>query len=90
MDEFFRVRYPVISLYSQLKNKTLSKINPAIDKSMAEKVQEIISEQLEEFGSIINGQVLPELENNGIVCIITGLFRNNLLRRSGNCFFQEY
>jgi len=67
MDEFFRVRYPVISLYSQLKNKILSKINPAVDKGIAEKVQAVISEQLEEFGSIINGQLLPELESKGII-----------------------
>ena len=26
MDEFFRVRYPVITFYSTLKNKTLNKI----------------------------------------------------------------
>lgn len=67
MDEFFRVRYPVISLYSQLKNKTLNKLNQAIDKKIAEKVQAIISQQLEEFGSIINEQVLPKLESSGIV-----------------------
>ena len=67
MDEFFRVRYPVISLYSQLKSKTLNKLNQAIDKKIAEKVQAIISQQLEEFGGIINGQLLPELENNGII-----------------------
>src|SRR5688572_4363561 len=66
MDEFFRVRYPVIALYSQLKNKTLNRLTPSVDKDLSEKVQSIISQQLEEFGSIIHSQVLPELEAHGI------------------------
>ena len=67
MDEFFRVRYPVISFYATLKNKTLNKIVPPYDKMLAEKVQEIIALQLEAFGSIINTQVLPALEANKII-----------------------
>lgn len=67
MDEFFRVRYPVIALYSQLKEKTLNKIAPFIEKKVSEKVQHIITEQLEEFGNIIHSQLLPELEANRIV-----------------------
>lgn len=67
MDEFFRVRYPVITLYSQLKEKTLNKLAPSIEKKLSEKVQHIISQQLDEFGGIIHSQLLPELEANGIV-----------------------
>ncbi len=67
MDEFFRVRYPVIALYSQLKEKTLNKITPSVEKKLSEKVQQIVSQQLEEFGNIIHSQLLPELEVNRIV-----------------------
>jgi len=67
MDEFFRVRYPVIALYSQLKEKTLNKITPVVEKKLPETVQHIVSQQLEEFGNIIHSQLLPELEANGIV-----------------------
>lgn len=67
MDEFFRVRYPLISLYSQLKNKTLNKIGSAVDKDIAVKVQAIIAEQLQEYGAIIHEQLLPQLEENGII-----------------------
>ena len=52
MDEFFRVRYPIILLYSQLKNKILSKIIPPPDKDLAEKVQQMVAGQFSEFGSI--------------------------------------
>jgi polyphosphate kinase len=67
MDEFFRVRYPVITFYAQLKNKTLHKISPAVDKNVIEDVQAIVARQLEEFGNIIHEVLLPELERNGII-----------------------
>ncbi|MEO5562987.1 MAG: polyphosphate kinase 1 [Chitinophagaceae bacterium] len=66
MDEFFRVRYPVISLYSQLKNKTLSKITPPPDKDLAEKVQEIVGGQFKEFGKILNEELIPGLSEKGV------------------------
>ncbi len=66
MDEFFRVRYPIISFYSTLKNKTLNKIVPPYDKNLAEKVQDIVGQQLNAFGDIINNQLLPAMENEGI------------------------
>ena len=67
MDEFFRVRYPVISFYATLKNKTLNKINPPYDKKLVEKVQDIVAQQLDEFGNIIDTQLLPGLEKKGIL-----------------------
>jgi polyphosphate kinase len=66
MDEFFRVRYPIILLYSQLKNKTLDKIVPPPDKDLAEKVQQIVAGQFSEFGSILNKDLLPGLSKEGI------------------------
>lgn len=67
MDEFFRVRYPVISLYSELKNKTLHKIIPPPDKHLAQEVQSIVAAQLKEFGGILNEQLLPGLEEQRVV-----------------------
>ncbi|MGK2860572.1 MAG: polyphosphate kinase 1 [Chitinophagaceae bacterium] len=66
MDEFFRVRYPIISFYASLKTKTLNKIAPPYDKNLAEKVQGIIGKQLDEFGDIIDNQLLPAMENESI------------------------
>jgi polyphosphate kinase len=66
MDEFFRVRYPIISLYSQLKDKTLNKILPPPDKDLAQKVQQIVARQFNEFGKILNQDILPELSRENI------------------------
>ena len=67
MDEFFRVRYPVIAFYATLKTKTLNKIDPPYDKTLGEKIQDIVLEQQHEFGDIIYSQVLPQLEANKII-----------------------
>lgn len=67
MDEFFRVRYPVISLYSELKNKTLNKIVPRPEKHLSETVQEIVSGQLDRFGRMLREELLPELESEKII-----------------------
>jgi polyphosphate kinase len=67
MDEFFRVRYPVISLYAELKNKTLNKIIPRPEDDLPEKVQQIVSGQLDEFGRILREDILPELESEKIL-----------------------
>jgi polyphosphate kinase len=62
MDEFFRVRYPIITLYSQLKGKILSKIVPPPDKDLSQRVQQMINDQLDEFGKILREDLLPGLE----------------------------
>lgn len=67
MDEFFRVRYPVISLYSQLKDKTLNKIIPAPEKDLSQRVQEIVSRQLQGFGKILNEELLPALAKQNVI-----------------------
>lgn len=67
LDEFFRVRYPSLLALSNLKTKTLKQIGTEVPEDLADKAQEIINKQLQEFGKILNEQLLPELKNNGIV-----------------------
>lgn len=82
MDEFFRVRYPVVTLYSQLKSKTLNKIIPAPEKNLVEQVQQIIGEQLDEFGRILNESILPGLAEKKIILYynkpVPGIFFSQL------------
>ena len=89
MDEFFRVRYPVIALYSQLKEKTLNKITPSVEKKLSEKVQQIVSQQLEEFGNIIHSQLLPELEANRILLYYNRPVPNKYKSQIRELFFSR-
>lgn len=67
LDEFFRVRFPLINVYSKLNEKTRHKIVPPPDSELAEKVQSIIDVQLNDFGRIINKELLPLLETKKII-----------------------
>src|ERR1051326_7433095 len=66
LDEFFRVRYPVIIALSSLKKKTQKKITTESPGRILEEIQSEISRQLEEFGSILLNDILPGLKENGI------------------------
>lgn len=89
MDEFFRVRYPVISFYATLKKKTLNKIIPPYDRKLGEKVQAIITEQLDEFGQIINHQLLPQLEADGIILYYNRIVPDELIPQVRELFFSR-
>jgi polyphosphate kinase len=65
MDEFFRVRYPVITAINQLAPKIRKKIDLGSSKVL-EQVQSEIEKQIVEYGEIFTQKLLPALENEGI------------------------
>jgi len=67
LDEFFSVRYPVVLAIGQLKAKTQKKIDKDGSENIVEKIQLTVEKQLEEYGRILEEELLPELGNNGIV-----------------------
>src|SRR6476620_4755234 len=62
LDEFFRVRYPSVVALSSLNKKTKIKASIEIEEDLAEKIQNEINRQLEMFGDILTGQIIPELK----------------------------
>ena len=67
LDEFFRVRYPVIIALTKLNPTTSLKATGMYASENAEQVQLKISEQLVQFGSILQADVIPALKKNGII-----------------------
>lgn len=67
LDEFFRVRYPAVVAFSKLDKKTIKKQSLLSEEDIAEKVQETINAQLNEFGQILLNDLIPSLRNNGII-----------------------
>lgn len=65
LDEFYRVRMPVIRALGRLKNKKFvpEQEYPA---GLAAAIQETVQVQLEKFGTILREQLLPALQANGI------------------------
>jgi polyphosphate kinase len=75
LDEFFRIRYPEIIALSVLGKKTKREI-PVYDKDDVEKIQDEINHQLSYFGTILQGEILPALEQNGILFYYNAPIRN--------------
>ncbi|HRO41999.1 MAG TPA: polyphosphate kinase 1 [Flavipsychrobacter sp.] len=67
LDEFFRVRYPSLLAVSKLNPKTRKRIITEENEDIADKIQTEVNRQQKEFGEILIGQLLPELEQQGIV-----------------------
>ena len=65
LDEFFRVRMPSIFAFSSIESKKIS-IEEEYPKDLVQQVQTTVHSQLEEFGSILSKQILPELAENHI------------------------
>ncbi len=66
LDEFFRVRYPVVAAFSKLSKKTIRKESFLTEEDLSEKIQSNIKEQLDEFGEILLGDLLPALKEKNI------------------------
>lgn len=82
LDEFFRVRFPLINVYADLEPKLRGRIIPPPDDSLSEKVQQIVDGHLNDYGRIINNEILPGLEKEQIVLYynrdIPDMFKNEL------------
>ncbi len=61
LDEFFRVRYPAVIAFSKLDKKTIRKADLHKKEAVAEQVQQTIHAQLNQFGSILLGHIIPAL-----------------------------
>ena len=65
LDEFFRVRMPSIFAFEAIEVKKAS-IRDEYPKGLVQQVQAMVHTQLEEFGSILTHQILPEMKQNHI------------------------
>ena len=66
LDEFFRVRYPVVAAFSKLNNKTIRKEYFLREEDFTEKIQSSINNQLNEFGEILIKDLIPSLKEKGV------------------------
>ncbi len=89
LDEFFKVRFPVISAYANLTDKLRNKINPPPNKNLLEDVQTIVDEQLEAFGKILNEKVIPGLQDNKIILYYNKIIPEQFITALEDYFFSR-
>jgi polyphosphate kinase len=69
LDEFFRVRVASLRSFKELKKKTRKELDISRPKKQLRKIRKIVQEQQAQFGAVFRGEILPELEKNGIFLI---------------------
>ena len=84
LDEFFRVRMPSIFAFTTIDAKKIS-IREEYPKDLVKQVNTEVHRQLEEFGSILTQQILPELAQNHIF-----LYYNQAIRSEHTETVREY
>ncbi len=65
LDEFFRVRMPAIFTFTRIKAKKTS-LREEYPKDLVKQVQDVVHDQLNEFGRILTTQLLPGLKQHHI------------------------
>lgn len=65
LDEFFRVRVAFLRSFKELKKETRKKLSVKPKKEL-KGIRKIVQQQQNEFGQIFRGEIIPELEKNGI------------------------
>ena len=65
LDEFFRVRMPSIYAFTSINAKKTS-LREEYPENLSQTVIEYLQSQLQDFGKIFTGQILPSLEENNI------------------------
>lgn len=84
LDEFFRVRMPSIFAFSAIEGKKIG-IRDEYPKGLVQQVQAMVYNQLEEFGAVLTGQIIPELRENHI-----HLYYNEPVREEHKETVREY
>ena len=84
LDEFFRVRMPSIFAFTSLESKKIS-LEEEYPKGLVQQVQSTVHAQLEEFGSILKTQILPDLIANHIF-----LYYNNPIKEEHKEVIRDY
>ncbi|HWK05747.1 MAG TPA: polyphosphate kinase 1 [Puia sp.] len=86
LDEFYRVRIPALSALQKISKK--AETLPG-DGSLLRQIGAVVNGQLEHFGQILTGQILPALAGQGIHFIYDQPIPAAVKRVAGEYFFTQ-
>jgi polyphosphate kinase len=86
LDEFYRVRMPVLFAVDKLVAKGKADINII---ASAEDAITLIKQQLQQFGEILTGSIIPELKKNGINLWYDQPLDAGIFNQSSDWFYSQ-
>jgi polyphosphate kinase len=86
LDEFYRVRIPVLYAVDQIKAKGKKEIN--IHSPIAQAI-ELIEHQQQKFGKLLTGEIIPQLARQHIVFWYNIDFDEDIFNQTANWFYSQ-
>jgi len=86
LDEFYRVRMPVLFAVDKLVAKGKADINII---ASADDAIILIKQQLQQFGEILTGSIIPELKKNGINLWYDQQLDAGIFKQSSDWFYSQ-
>ncbi|MFC6099846.1 polyphosphate kinase 1 [Olivibacter domesticus] len=87
LDEFYRVRIPVLMALKEIKKKnTLN--NLPIKKGILKKAKKVIEQQLGQFGAIIQQRIVPALRHSNVQLIYNECIPPVIVQQTKEFFFN--
>ncbi|WP_448697520.1 polyphosphate kinase 1 [Mucilaginibacter sp. AW1-3] len=86
LDEFYRVRMPVLYAVDKIIKKGKKQINI---RSSATQAISLIEQQQQKFGKILKEKIIPQLQKNNIAFWYDTPIDNEVLKLSSNWFYSQ-
>jgi len=86
LDEFYRVRMPVLFAVDKLVAKGKADINII---ASADDAITLVKQQLQQFGEILTGSIIPELKKNGINLWYDQQLDAGIFKQSSDWFYSQ-
>ncbi|WP_426668042.1 polyphosphate kinase 1 [Mucilaginibacter sp. McL0603] len=88
LDEFYRVRMPVLMALHRLSGKE-NDDNSTDESANLQKAREVIFQQLENFGHILTGQLIPLLKKNHIHLLYNEAIPEQVLEKVNDYLYSQ-
>ncbi len=89
LDEFYRVRMPVLRALGKIGEKNEEKINADEQASILQQAREIINRQQNRFGEILREQLIPLFKSNNVHLVYNEPLPDAVLDKTGEYFSSE-
>ncbi|HVW96898.1 MAG TPA: polyphosphate kinase 1 [Mucilaginibacter sp.] len=89
LDEFYRVRMPVLSALQKISRDTDSPLDHDENREAVVQAREMINQQLERFGEILNKQLIPKLRDAGVTLLYNEPFPEVVNTNTRDYFFSD-
>lgn len=87
LDEFYRVRMPVLLALEKLSNREDNDIH--IDENLLKRANQLISDQQQRFGKILKGSIIPALKSNKINLIYGEIYPAEIQKSITQYFLSQ-